>query len=82
MSLYFTRVALYKQGVLFLLMGAHCLEMAGLMLLLACLPFTGVESWHGGKELGRFRFKSQSDMTFELIVELLVGSVFSVCKIV
>lgn len=63
-------------------MGAHCLEMAGLMLLLACLPFTGVESWHGGKELGRFRFKSQSDMTFELVVELLVGSVFSVCEIV
>lgn len=82
MSLYFTHVALYKQGVLFLLTGAPCLEMAGLMLLLACLPFTGVESWHGGKEVGRFRSNPQGDVIFELAAELLVGSVCSVCEIV
>lgn len=82
MSLDFTHAALYEQGVLFLLTGAPCLEMAGLMLLLACLPFTGVESRHGGKEMGRFRSNPQGDVIFELAAELLVGSVCSVCEIV
>ena len=32
-------------------------------------------------KLGRFRFKPQSDVTFELVAEPLGGSVFSMCKI-
>lgn len=41
---------------------------------------SGIMAWW--EEMGRFRFKPQSDMTFELVAELLVGSVFSVCEIV